>query len=83
MRERIKGKTLIASDEGDDASGVIIKLYGRRRTGSSRSSSSRSSRVFSYRHTCMRTMSGSTCSRGRCTLESARRSSRRHPGVGC
>jgi hypothetical protein len=27
MGERIKGKTLVASDEGDDAHGVIIKLY--------------------------------------------------------
>jgi len=26
MRERIKGKTLVARDEGDDANGVIIKL---------------------------------------------------------
>ena len=33
MRERIKGKTLIASDEGDDASGVIIKLYGEETNG--------------------------------------------------
>jgi hypothetical protein len=28
MRERIKGKTLVARDEGDDADGVVIKLYG-------------------------------------------------------
>jgi quercetin dioxygenase-like cupin family protein len=33
MRERIKGKTLIARDEGDDASGVIIKLYGEETNG--------------------------------------------------
>ena len=33
MRERIKGKTLIARDEGDDANGVIIKLYGEETNG--------------------------------------------------
>jgi quercetin dioxygenase-like cupin family protein len=33
MRERTKGKTLIASDEGDDAHGVIIKLYGEETNG--------------------------------------------------
>src|SRR4030095_4763137 len=33
MRERIKGKTLVARDEGDDASGVIIKLYGEETHG--------------------------------------------------
>ncbi len=27
MPDRVKGKTLIASDEGDDADGVTIKLY--------------------------------------------------------
>ena len=33
MRERIKGKKLITRDEGDDASGVIIKLYGEETNG--------------------------------------------------
>ena len=33
MRERIKGKKLIARDEGDDAAGVIIKLYGEETNG--------------------------------------------------
>ena len=33
MHERIKGKTLIAGDEGDDAHGVIIKLYGEETNG--------------------------------------------------
>ena len=33
MRERIKGKTLIARDEGDDANGVLIKLYGEETNG--------------------------------------------------
>ena len=33
MRERIKGKTLIARDEGDDADGVVIKLYGEETNG--------------------------------------------------
>jgi quercetin dioxygenase-like cupin family protein len=33
MRERIKGKTLIARDEGDDADGVVIKLYGEETSG--------------------------------------------------
>jgi len=33
MRKRIKGKTLIARDEGDNASGVIIKLYGEETNG--------------------------------------------------
>ncbi len=28
MRERSKGRTLVARDEGDDADGVVIKLYG-------------------------------------------------------
>ena len=28
MRERGKGRTLVARDEGDDAYGVVIKLYG-------------------------------------------------------
>ena len=28
MHERIKGKTFIARDEGDDAHGVVIKLAG-------------------------------------------------------
>jgi hypothetical protein len=33
MRERIKGKTLVARDEGDDANGVVIKLYGEETNG--------------------------------------------------
>jgi ethanolamine utilization protein EutQ (cupin superfamily) len=33
MGERIKGKTLIAKDEGDDANGVLIKLYGEETNG--------------------------------------------------
>jgi hypothetical protein len=33
MRERIKGKTLVARDEGDDANGVLIKLYGEETNG--------------------------------------------------
>jgi quercetin dioxygenase-like cupin family protein len=28
MRERSEGRTLVARDEGDDADGVVIKLYG-------------------------------------------------------
>jgi quercetin dioxygenase-like cupin family protein len=33
MRERGKGRTLVASDEGDDADGVLIKLYGSETNG--------------------------------------------------
>ena len=33
MRERTKGKTLVASDEGDDAHGAVIKLYGEETNG--------------------------------------------------
>jgi hypothetical protein len=33
MPERTKGKTLIARDEGDDANGVTIKLYGEETNG--------------------------------------------------
>jgi quercetin dioxygenase-like cupin family protein len=33
MRERIKGKTLIATDEGDVVNGVVIKLYGEETNG--------------------------------------------------
>ena len=33
MRERVKGKTLVADDEGDDAHGVIIKVYGEETNG--------------------------------------------------
>jgi quercetin dioxygenase-like cupin family protein len=33
MRARIKGKTLVAGDEGDDAHGVIIKVYGEETGG--------------------------------------------------
>ena len=33
MGERVKGKTLVARDEGDDASGVLIKLYGEETNG--------------------------------------------------
>ena len=33
MHERIKGKTLIARDEGDDVHGVVIKLYGEETNG--------------------------------------------------
>ena len=33
MPDRIKGKTLVASDEGDDADGVLIKLYGEETNG--------------------------------------------------
>jgi quercetin dioxygenase-like cupin family protein len=33
MPDRIKGKTLVASDEGDDANGVLIKLYGEETNG--------------------------------------------------
>jgi hypothetical protein len=31
--ERIKGKTLVARDKGDDANGVLIKLYGEETNG--------------------------------------------------
>jgi quercetin dioxygenase-like cupin family protein len=33
MPDRVKGKTLIASDEGDDADGVTIKLYSEETNG--------------------------------------------------
>jgi mannose-6-phosphate isomerase-like protein (cupin superfamily) len=33
VRERIKGKSLIARDEGDDAHGVTIKLYSEETNG--------------------------------------------------
>jgi hypothetical protein len=33
MRERMKGRTLVAKDEGDDANGVLIKLYGEETNG--------------------------------------------------
>jgi quercetin dioxygenase-like cupin family protein len=33
MGERIKGKTLVARDEGDNANGVVIKLYGEETNG--------------------------------------------------
>jgi hypothetical protein len=33
MRERSKGRTLVARDEGDDADGVVIKLYGEETNG--------------------------------------------------
>jgi len=33
MPERSKGKTLVARDEGDDANGVLIKLYGEETNG--------------------------------------------------
>lgn len=33
MPERIKGKTLVATDEGDDAYGVTIKVYGEETNG--------------------------------------------------
>ena len=33
MPGRIKGKTLVTRDEGDDANGVLIKLYGEETNG--------------------------------------------------
>jgi hypothetical protein len=33
MHERIKGKTLVARDEGDDADGVVTKLHGEETNG--------------------------------------------------
>jgi hypothetical protein len=33
MRERSNGRTLVARDEGDDADGVVIKLYGEETNG--------------------------------------------------
>ena len=33
MPERAKGKTLITADDGDDAYGVVIKLYGHETNG--------------------------------------------------
>ena len=33
MPERIKDRTLVARDEGDDASGVLIKVYGEETNG--------------------------------------------------
>jgi hypothetical protein len=33
MPERSKGKTLVVRDEGDDADGVLIKLYGEETNG--------------------------------------------------
>lgn len=33
MQARIKGKTLVARDEGDDADGVVIKVYGEETNG--------------------------------------------------
>jgi hypothetical protein len=83
MPERSKGKTLVARDEGDDADGVVIKLYGEETNGAISIIEQPFEPGFSYRHTCTRTMSGSTCSRGRCTPGSARRPSRPHPAAGC
>jgi hypothetical protein len=44
MRERSKGKTLVARDEGDDADGVVTKLYGEETNGAISIISSHSSR---------------------------------------
>jgi hypothetical protein len=33
VRERSKGRTLVTRDEGDDADGVVIKLYGEETNG--------------------------------------------------
>jgi hypothetical protein len=83
MRERIKGNTLVARDEGDDANGVVIKLYGEETNGAVSIIEQPFAPGFSYRHTCTRTMSGSTCSRERCTPVWATRSSRQTPVAGC
>ena len=63
MGERIKGKTLIARDEGDDANGVIIKLYGEETNGVISIIEQPFEPGLLRRHMCTRTMSGSTYSR--------------------
>jgi quercetin dioxygenase-like cupin family protein len=83
MRERGKGKTLVARDEGDDATGVVIKLYGEETNGAISTIEQpfepggllpphvHENDVWLY------------VLEGRCTPESATRSSRRHRAAGC
>jgi hypothetical protein len=60
MGERIKGKTLVAGDEGDDANGVVIKLYGEETNGAISIIEQPFEPGFSCRRMYTRTMSGSS-----------------------
>jgi quercetin dioxygenase-like cupin family protein len=87
MRERIKGKILVAKDEGDvvmpGANHVVIKLYGEETHGAiSIIEQPFEPGILLPPHVHQNDV-WLTCWRGRCTLGSARRSSRLHPGAGC
>ena len=83
MRERSKGRTLVARDEGDDADGVVIKLYGEETNGViSIIEQPFEPGVLLPPHVHENDVC-SMCLRGRCTPGSATRSSRRHRAAGC
>ena len=84
MRERIKGKTLVARDEGDDADGVVIKLYGEETNGAISIIGQPFEPGFLLpppraRERCLALRARG----GDARLGSATRSSRRHPAAGC
>jgi hypothetical protein len=74
MAERIKGKTLVAGDEGDHVDGVVIRMYGEETNGAIAIIEQLFEPVSSCRPTRTRTTSGSTSPRGRCTPGSVTRS---------
>ena len=83
MRECVKGKTLVARDEGDDANGVVIKLYGEETNGAISIIEQPFEPGLLLPPHVHQKMSGSMCSRARCTPGSPRRWSGRHLAAGC
>ena len=83
MRERIKGKTLVARDEGDDADGVAIKLYGEETNGAISIIEQPFEPGFLLPPHVHENDVWLYVLEGRCTPGLATRSSRRHPVAGC
>ena len=73
---------MIERDEGDDADGVLIKLYSEETNGAISIIEQAFERAFCYHHMFIRTMSGSTFSRERCMRGSGTRLSGQRPDAG-
>jgi quercetin dioxygenase-like cupin family protein len=83
MRERIKGNTLVARDEGDDANGVLIKLYGEETNGAISIIEQPFEPGFLLPPHVHQNDVWLYVLEGRCTPGLATRLSRRHPVAGC
>jgi quercetin dioxygenase-like cupin family protein len=83
MPGRVKGRTLVARDEGDRADDVVIKLYGEETNGVISIIEQPFEPGFLLPPHVHENDVWLYVLEGRCTLGSATRSSRRHPVAGC